>query len=75
MFEKLNWDMLEQGEIIPEFIPNLKQANCNTGQFDATDELFKEKEKPPSLTVEQSAYYYCCWLLVVVGCCLLVVGW
>jgi len=64
MFEKLNWDMLEQGEIIPEFIPNLKQANCNTGQFDATDELFKEKEKPPSLTAEQSA---CCCLLFVGG--------
>ena len=53
-FDGFDWEMLKNGDIVPEFIPNLKQANCDTGHHDATDALFGEKEKPPELTSAQS---------------------
>jgi serine/threonine kinase 32 len=56
--DSINWSELERGSIVPEFIPNLTKANCDTGHHDATDELFATKEKPPALSIEQSKYFF-----------------
>jgi serine/threonine kinase 32 len=62
----INWLALKQGSLVPEFIPNLKVANCDTGHHDATDALFAAKEKPPELSIEQSKCG--CFSFVLCGC-------
>jgi len=52
-FDDFQWNNLASDDIVPEFIPNLKQANCNTGHHDATDALFGEQDLAPTLTAEQ----------------------
>ena len=50
----MDWIGLANNEIVPDFIPNILHANCNTGHHDATDALFGAKEQPPELSTDQS---------------------
>ena len=50
-----DWERLATMEIIPEFIPDISNANCDSGHHDAQDALFGVQKKTPKLSLEQGA--------------------